>query len=107
MEIPFNRKGMKNNKTDLIGLEMRSPLAASLTARLLGSASMDTSGPTPKERIENWLALYRSLPEEATIEQLDECNRLCPSRDLPEAQRLASRLSIARARAASNRAPSP
>lgn len=107
MEIPFNRKQRTTRKTDLTGLRMRNGLIGSLTARLLDMNPMEENGATPKERVEDWLALYRSLPESATLEQLQECWRQCPAPYLPEAQRLLIRLVHTRMQALAARKPSP
>lgn len=107
MEIPFNRKQRTTRKTDLTGLRMRNGLIGTLTARLLDMNPLEENGATPRERIEDWLKLYDSLPESATLEQLQECWRQCPAPHLPQAQRLLIRIIDARMQVLAARKPSP
>lgn len=83
--IKFKMQASGRGKgTDIERLRIFSPAAANLTATLLGMHSMANQDKPTREHIDEWVAQYRAMSANATLEELKAHWRKCPSASLPE-----------------------
>lgn len=92
MKLKISPKRKAPSGTDLTALQMRNPAVSNIVLKCLGPDGMAPVGMTPKERQDEWLKQYRGLPENPTLDELQECYRKCPATSLPEAGELLERM---------------